>query len=1070
MAGGQVDYLIVQVYDDRTSLSAGNDHLVDGDHELDGERLDRLEDYTRTRSPKDYGQLLFRSVLPGALGAAYQRWSDHAEDRGPYGLALVIGGERLRRLRWECLLPDTAIVPLSCLHDVGFTRSLATGGMRERGGERDRPTVLVGVADPWRRGHYEMDPIDDAQVFDTVRRALRGVATVKNLGPKVTLDRLRDRLRDPAEPRVDILHLMAHGYSDGRDAEIYLDGPAEVTAEQLAACVGSTSVLAAVLVSCDSGASHPGQPVPVSFAERFLEHAQLTAVVAMSIPIEQEAVRLFTEGLYRNLLSEDRLQIDLAVNAGRGNVYAAGGFSTWQWSGPVLFWRGGDALARFRFVRPPPSVRRDPADWQDVYHGSGWSSATPDADPPRGRDRGTAMLWAQRRSRWRHAYTCAEPIAPEPMTRSAHLAAPPESRSAQNRVALAQLRYQLKRYANDGDGARAGQASLVLAAVEQTLKPGDDRLLEEALATPGIGVGMVELSLDAGQPALAAAWSAELTRLLPGDRCTVLLAGIAHECDGDLQAALTECETLIRLDPDYAPAYVRRAEVTRARAQQLGSGQGELLGQALADCHTAVGLTPGHAEGHLELARVLASLEQPDAAMKAYRRALRLQPRQREAHRELGQLLLDHELAAEALVAFDNALGLGGDDPDTLVGKGNALSALGDDARALNCFQKAKERDPTDPAAALGLAQAATNYGHRLTRRRQLDEAQAHYDRAVEAGELAVRLDEESVWAHLHLGRALRAVRGYDRAVDNFLKAVELAAGNRPALATLHAEAGATLRDWGAQVQDERLLDRGMRQLARAGELTEDPAELVWIHDERGRILLAMGRSAEAVAAFDDSIAVEAEYGWALINRATALLRLGRREEAAASFRRLRDVASDRGWFIRWAKVGLLVTRSRRLPVGGEALPATPQGNDYLDRADMFEALRWYDQAEQDRVMALGLEPDRPEPYLAVASSYLAERFPFTDPAGQEPRLDLAIERVTRARELINGGESDPLALELLGRAELRRSDMTAAIEHLEQAQEGRPLDVVIREGLRAARARRYQPAPGFGRPGGVDP
>jgi tetratricopeptide (TPR) repeat protein len=1067
MARGQVDYLIVQVYDDRTSLSAGNDHLGDAYHELDDQRLDSLEDYLSTRSPKEYGKLLFRSALPGMLGTAYQRWWDRAYGRGPCGLALVVGSDRLRRLRWECLLPDTAKVPLSCLSDVGFTRNLATGGVWERGGERDRPTVLVGVADPLRRDHRGMDPIDDAQVFDTVRRALRGVATVSTLGPKVTLDRLGDRLRNPAEPQVDILHLVAHGYSDGRYAEIYLDGPARVTAEQLAACVGSTSVLAVVLVACDSGASHPGQPLPISFAERFLEQTRLTAVVAMSIPIEQAAARRFTQGLYSKMLSEDLLQIDLAVNAGRGSVYANGGFSTWEWSGPILFWRGGDALTRFRFVRPPSSIRRDPVDWQDVYHGSGSSLASPDAQLPRGHDQEPAMLWAQRRSRWRHAYICANPAAPEPTARAAQLSVPPDSGSAKHRVPLAKLRYQLERHA---DSTWPGEAPAILATIEQALEPGGDRLLEEALATPGIGFGMVELSLDAGQPALAAAWAAELTRLLPGDRCAVLLAGIAHECNGDLEAALTECEILIGLDPGNALAYVRRAEVFRARAREVGSGQGDLLGQALADCHTAVDLSPRRAEGHLELARALASLEQQEAAIKAYHRALGLQARQWEAHRELGQLLLDQELAAEALDAFDNALKLGGEDPGALVGKGNALSALGDDARALNCFQKAVELDQINSAAVLGLAQAATNYGHRLRRRHQLDDAEAHYNHALNAGESAVRLDEGGVWAHLHLARALRAVRGYDRAADHFRKAVELAEGNQPALVTLHAEAGATLREWGAGIRDERLLDRGMLELAKAGELTEDPAELVWIHDERGRIQLAMGRVAEALAAFDESIALEAEYGWALINRATALLRLGRREEAAASFQRLRDAASDRGWFIRWAKVGLLVTRSRRRPVGTEALPATPQANDYLDRAHMFEVLRWYDQAEHDRVMALGLEPDQPEPYLAVASTYLAERFPSIDPTEREFRLEVAIERITRARELIEGRESDPLALELLGWAKLQRGDLRAAVEHLEQAQEGRPLDVVIRERLRAARSALYPPAPRLQRPGRIDP
>jgi len=215
-----------------------------------------------------------------------------------------------------------------------------------------------------------------------------------------------------------------------------------------------------------------------------------------------------------------------------------------------------------------------------------------------------------------------------------------------------------------------------------------------------------------------------------------------------------------------------------------------------------------------------------------------------------------------------------------------------------------------------------------------------------------------------------------------------------------------------------------------------------------------MSEHNRALDAFEQSIALSEVYGWALVGKGTALIRTGADEEAARTFDQLDKIAADRQRFKAWAEVGRFVALADGDPAfaGGEALQPFPLAEEYLDRAQMFEQLGQHHMAERDRVMAVGLEPDRIEALCAVAWSYLRE-FEQSEAAWMlEERYRDAARRGRRALELVGDEEGRPDCLHVLGKAHLKLGEYSEAVYFLEQATQARRFrDLDIRLDLEAA-------------------
>ena len=160
---------------------------------------------------------------------------------------------------------------------------------------------------------------------------------------------------------------------------------------------------------------------------------------------------------------------------------------------------------------------------------------------------------------------------------------------------------------------------------------------------------------------------------------------------GNLDGAIAEYRTAIRLNPDYAKGHF-----------YLGlalSNKGDLDG-AIAEWRTPIRLQPGHASTHVLLGLALDCKGDLDGAIAEYRTALRLQPDNANAHGLLGFALDGKGDPDGAIAELRTAIRL---QPDYVLAHYNlgvALYQKGDRRAALEEFRAAYLLDPKNSAIA----------------------------------------------------------------------------------------------------------------------------------------------------------------------------------------------------------------------------------------------------------------------------------------------------------------------------------------------------------------------------------
>ncbi|MGD0281007.1 MAG: tetratricopeptide repeat protein, partial [Dissulfurispiraceae bacterium] len=103
--------------------------------------------------------------------------------------------------------------------------------------------------------------------------------------------------------------------------------------------------------------------------------------------------------------------------------------------------------------------------------------------------------------------------------------------------------------------------------------------------------------------------------------------GIAYASKGQLDLAVAEYQTALRLKPDYAEAHFNLGIAYASKGQ---------LDPAVAEYQTALRLKPAYTEVHNNLGIAYASKGQLDPAVAEYQTALRLKPDNAEVHNNLG--------------------------------------------------------------------------------------------------------------------------------------------------------------------------------------------------------------------------------------------------------------------------------------------------------------------------------------------------------------------------------------------------------------------------------------------------
>lgn len=361
-------------------------------------------------------------------------------------------------------------------------------------------------------------------------------------------------------------------------------------------------------------------------------------------------------------------------------------------------------------------------------------------------------------------------------------------------------------------------------------------------------------------------------------------------------AVLAVCATLAF---DDAAAAQDRARAREAYERAIAlEGRGDEAG-ALSLLWQAAGLDPADADIQNRLGEALQRIGALDAAVDAYRAALRARPAFRKA---ANNLVLAMVAAGRGPEATQLARGLAAGaphDPESHFTLGLAQSEQDVD-EALRSFRRTIELAPDHALARYNLALV-------LRRMDRLDEAvdqlrraiaiapraEAHYqmgviawhqhrlEEAADAFRSALALDPRHADAHQALGGVLHAAGDHPRAEDVLRRAIAL----RPDGADAHYTLSRVLRARG----NTPAADRHIREAERLREHARLEQEArVWT--ATGSARMQAGDVVAAVDHFRRATAILDSYAPAHYQLGLALLRLGQTDAARSAFERAQQL------------------------------------------------------------------------------------------------------------------------------------------------------------------------------------
>jgi len=322
--------------------------------------------------PRQVGEALFRALFSGDVGHLWARSLGTVEETPDRGLRLQIrgsdgrSGARPESLPWELLYqPDSRdFLALSRRTPIVHVSAASVPG-----GPVPFPSVLrilAVVAEP-----PGFAPLD-------LEGELREISNAWRDRPEVGITVLRDARietlrRALLEREVHILHFMGHGGFDPSTGQEVLyferDGrPDPVSGDTLAAQLRDIKTLRLVYLNACGSAPGEGSRDPAEKIAATLVAAGVPVVVAMRVPISDEAAVAFSRAFYLRLAQGDT--VDAAVAEGRLAMHSADPGSA-AWGAPTLFTRVADGRL---FQEPhPPATKLPPLAARPVFGLLAWA-------------------------------------------------------------------------------------------------------------------------------------------------------------------------------------------------------------------------------------------------------------------------------------------------------------------------------------------------------------------------------------------------------------------------------------------------------------------------------------------------------------------------------------------------------------------------------------------------------------------------------------------------------------------------------------------------------------------------
>jgi O-antigen biosynthesis protein len=261
--------------------------------------------------------------------------------------------------------------------------------------------------------------------------------------------------------------------------------------------------------------------------------------------------------------------------------------------------------------------------------------------------------------------------------------------------------------------------------------------------------------------------------------------GSLYAAQGHLSHAVKHYQTAIQIDPNFAGAYWKLAEVWQQLDQE----------EAAVTCwYQAFQLQPSwpSATEYCALAHRLLNLGNWDLAKECYGQALEIEPTRAEACFGMGNVLTQQGHSKLAITYYRQALQYS-QDGQLHLRLGQAFTQLEQWQDALLCYQHVIQAIPDHVEAITGLQQSyiqlehwqnALEYSQQLVKLQpsaqnwhQLGDILSRlrcWLEAVNAYQQAIALDSNFAWSHNNLGDALLQLEQWQQAAEAFATAITL--------------------------------------------------------------------------------------------------------------------------------------------------------------------------------------------------------------------------------------------------------------------------------------------------------
>jgi lipoprotein NlpI len=224
--------------------------------------------------------------------------------------------------------------------------------------------------------------------------------------------------------------------------------------------------------------------------------------------------------------------------------------------------------------------------------------------------------------------------------------------------------------------------------------------------------------------------------------------GIAHKNKKDFDQALSDYSEAIRLDPNYAHAYLNRGVLLADKRE---------LDRAMVDFEAAIRLDPKEKLAYLNRAAAYKIKGDWDRAIADYGEAIRLDPNDFHMLHARGVGHLSKRDYDRAIGDFTEVIRLEPKAAGALTLRGRCHQAKGEYQRAIADFSAAIRLTPRDPAPYIDRASGYRYAG-------DLDRAIAGYTEALAIDPKSVLAYQNRGWSYRGKGEFARALADYDRA------------------------------------------------------------------------------------------------------------------------------------------------------------------------------------------------------------------------------------------------------------------------------------------------------------------